>query len=72
MKEYVDRMKEVQNDICYITGENITVLPSSLFFEDLRKKCLEVLYMVYRVDEYAVLQLKKFDGKELNSTPKDV
>ena len=63
MKEYVDRMKELQNDICYITGENIVVFSSSLFFEDLRKMGLELLYMVYRVDECAVPQLKKFDTK---------
>ena len=46
LKEYVDRMKEGQNDICYITGENVAVVSSSSFSEDLRKKGYEVLYMV--------------------------
>ena len=51
-KEYVDRMKEGQNDIYYITGESIAQVSSSPFLETLRKKGLEVLYMVDPVDEY--------------------
>ena len=71
LKEYVDRMKEGQNDIFYITGESITAVSSSPFLENLRKKGLEVLYMVDPVDEYAVQQLKEFDGKKLKSTTKE-
>merc|ERR1719491_924235 len=64
-------MKEGQNDIYYITGESITSVSSSPFLESLRKKGLEVLYMVDPVDEYAVQQLKEFDGKKLKSTTKE-
>merc|ERR1712032_720369 len=71
MGEYVDRMKEGQNDIYYITGESITAVSSSPFLETLRKKGLEVMYMVDPVDEYAVQQLKEFDGKKLKSTTKE-
>merc|ERR1719427_179096 len=71
LKEYVDRMKEGQNDIFYITGESITAVSSSPFLENLRKKGLEVLYLVDPVDEYAVQQLKEFDGKKLKSTTKE-
>merc|ERR1712207_61723 len=71
LKEYVDRMKEGQNDIYYITGESITAVSSSPFLENLRKKGLEVMYMVDPVDEYAVQQLKEFDGKKLKSTTKE-
>eukprot|EP00434_Breviolum_minutum_P027507 symbB.v1.2.024324.t1/scaffold2287.1/size83372/2 len=71
LKEYVDRMKEGQNDIFYITGESIVAVSSSPFLETLRKKGIEVLYMVDPVDEYATQQLKEFDGKKLKSTTKD-
>merc|ERR1740117_872368 len=71
LKEYVDRMKEGQNDIYYITGESIAQVSSSPYLETLRKKGLEVLYMVDAVDEYAVQQLKEFDGKKLKSVTKE-
>merc|ERR1712154_152306 len=70
-KEYVDRMKEGQNDIYYITGESIAAVSSSPFLETLRKKGIEVLYMVDPIDEYSVQQLKEFDGKKLKSTTKE-
>ena len=62
-EEYVDRMKEGQNDIFYITGENIAVVSSSPFVENLRKKGLDAHYVVDPVDEHTVQQVKEFDGK---------
>merc|ERR1712151_850395 len=70
-KEYVDRMKEGQNDIYYIHGESIAAVSSSPFLETLRKKGLEVLYIVDPIDEYSVQQLKEFDGKKLKSVTKE-
>ena len=63
-------MKEGQNDIFYITGESIAAVSSSPFLETLRKKGIEVLYMIDPIDEYSVQQLKEFDGKKLKSTTK--
>merc|ERR1711904_699616 len=71
LKENCDRMKEGQNDIYYITGESIAAVSSSPFIETLRKKGLEVLYMVDPIDEYCVQQLKEYDGKKLKSVTKE-
>merc|ERR1712080_326490 len=71
LKEYVDRMKEGQQDIYYITGESIAAVSASPFLESLRKKGFEVLYMVDPIDEYCVQQLKEYDGKKLSSVTKE-
>eukprot|EP00971_Amphidinium_carterae_P211628 4199176-Amphidinium_carterae.2 len=70
LKEYVDRMKEGQYDIYCIAGESIAQVSSSPFLETLHKKGYEVLYVIDTLDEYAVQQLKEFDGKKLKSTTK--
>merc|ERR1712010_292526 len=71
LTEYCDRMKEGQADIYYITGESVAAVSSSPFLENLRKKGLEVLYMVDPIDEYCVQQLKEYDGKKLKSVTKE-
>merc|ERR1711998_100578 len=71
LKEYIDRMKEGQSDIYYITGDSIQGVSSSPFIEVLRKKGIEVLYMVDPIDEYCVQQLKEYDGKKLKSVTKE-
>lgn len=70
-KEYVQRMKEGQKDIYYITGESRQQVANSPFLEALKKRGLEVLYLVDPIDEYMVQQLKDYDGKKLKSCTKE-
>jgi molecular chaperone HtpG len=71
LKDYVGRLKEDQKHIYYITGESREVVAASAFVERLRKRGIEVIYMVDPIDEYAVQQLKEFDGKKLVSVTKE-
>ena len=70
-KEYIARMKEGQKDIFYITGESRAQVANSPFLEALKKRGLEVLYLVDPIDEYMVQQLKEYDGKKLKSCSKE-
>ncbi|KAL7061126.1 hypothetical protein AAHC03_09881 [Spirometra sp. Aus1] len=71
LKDYVSRMKENQTDIYYITGESKEAVANSAFTEVLKKRGLEVLYMLDPIDEYAVTQLREYDGKKLVCVTKE-
>merc|ERR1712168_199193 len=71
LKDYVGRMKENQKDIYYITGESKEIVEHSSFVESVKKRGMEVLYMCDPIDEYAVQQLKEYDGKNLVSVTKE-
>ena len=70
-KDYVSRMKENQKDMYYITGESKDIVANSAFVERVKKRGFEVLYMVDPIDEYAVQQLKEYDGKKLVCVTKE-
>merc|ERR1719456_1363683 len=71
LKDYITRMKDGQKDIFYITGESKKAVENSPFVEKLKKKGLEVVYMVDPIDEYCVGQLKEYDGHKLVCVTKE-
>ena len=70
-KEYVDHMKEEQNDISYIADENTDDVYSFLFEENLRTKGHEELHANEPMDECAVHQFKESEDMKLSPTLKE-
>ena len=64
---YTERMKKGQEDIFYISGENLDALKASPQLEGFRAKSVEVLLMTDPVDEFWLPMVGEFDGKKFTS-----
>ena len=63
LEEYVSKMKEDQDKIYFITGQNKQSLLNSPFIEKLKTEGYDVLLFTDPIDEYMVQSAKDFDGK---------
>ncbi|NQV99942.1 MAG: molecular chaperone HtpG [Rhodospirillales bacterium] len=67
LKDYVSRMKEGQNAIFYITGENVEQITQSPQLEGFRAKGVEVLLLSDPVDEFWVTSVGEYEEKLFKS-----
>jgi molecular chaperone HtpG len=70
LKGYVERMKEGQEEIYYLTGESRGVVENSPHLEAFKEKGYEVLYLTEPVDELLAQSLWDYEGKKLKSAGK--
>ncbi len=70
LAQYVERMKEGQEQIYYATGGTRQQILSSPHLEAFKAKGYEVLLFTDPVDEIWVQQVTEFDGKPLQSVAK--
>ncbi|MGV9674457.1 molecular chaperone HtpG [Nocardia sp. NPDC003482] len=70
LAEYVERMRDGQDKIYYMTGESRQQIENSPHLEAFRAKDLEVLILTDPVDEMWVGSVPEFDGKQFQSIAK--
>ncbi|MXR38159.1 molecular chaperone HtpG [Craterilacuibacter sinensis] len=70
LADYIGRMKEGQDKIYYITADSYAAAVGSPHLEVFRKKGVEVLLLIDRVDEWVTASLTEFEGKALVSVAK--
>ena len=65
LDDYIERMKDGQKEIWYVTGDSFAAAKGSPHLEIFRKHGIEVLLLSDRLDEWFMNQLGEFDGKPL-------
>jgi molecular chaperone HtpG len=63
LTDYVERMKEGQDRIYFVTGDSHSIIKNSPYLEVFDKHGIEVLLMSDRIDEWMMGYLTEFDGK---------
>ncbi|MGW4527587.1 molecular chaperone HtpG [Amycolatopsis sp. NPDC004378] len=70
LREYVERMKDGQEHIYFMTGESRPAIENSPHMEAFRAKGYEVLVLTDPIDEMWVDAVPGFDGKQFQSIAK--
>ena len=70
IKDYVDRMKDGQDTIYYISGEKLDTLVNSPQLEGFKSRGLEVLLMTDTIDEFWIGAVQDYEGKQFQSVTK--
>ena len=70
LNEYISRMKKDQDEIYYISGENIEQILTSPQIEGFKSRGLEVIYMTDPIDEFWLPSMNEYEGKPFKSITK--
>ncbi|TKF23927.1 molecular chaperone HtpG [Vibrio genomosp. F6] len=70
LQSYVERMKEGQDKIYFLTADSYAAAKNSPHLEQFKAKGIEVVLMFDRIDEWLMNYLTEFDGKQFQSITK--
>ncbi|EPB3091002.1 molecular chaperone HtpG [Vibrio vulnificus] len=70
LESYIERMKEGQDKIYYLTADSYAAAKNSPHLEQFKAKGIEVILMFDRIDEWLMNYLTEFDGKQFQSITK--
>ncbi|MGB1077230.1 MAG: molecular chaperone HtpG [Bdellovibrionales bacterium] len=70
LEDYTSRMKDGQEDIYYISGENVETLKNSPQLEGFKSRGIEVLLFKDTIDDFWLQSVPDFNGKKFVSVTK--
>jgi len=70
-EQYVERMKDWQDEIYYFAGPSAEEMEKSHFMDKFNEKDVEVLYFTDPIDEYMVQSIRDLDGNKLVAITKE-
>ncbi len=70
LKDYLGRLKDGQDKIYVVTADSLAAAKASPHLEVFKKKGIEVLLLVDRIDEWMLNFLTEFEGKQIQSVAK--
>merc|ERR1712216_1031271 len=70
LDKYLDRMRESQESIYYMSGDNMDVMKKSPALQVFQKKDIEVLMLSDHLDEPCIQKLADYEGKKFVSIQK--
>ncbi len=71
LKAYCERMKDGQKDIYYACGETVDKIDMLPQVASVKSKGFEVLYLTDDIDEFALMALMDYDGKQFKNVCND-
>lgn len=71
LKEYVNEMKDGQEEIYYASGESIHKIDKLPQVEQIKEKDYDILYLSEYVDEFAISALQEYDKKKFVNICRD-
>lgn len=70
LEDYIERMKNGQKEIYYITGESVDHLRNSPQIEGFKSRGIEVLFFTDTIDDFWLQQIQDYKGHKFKSVTK--
>lgn len=71
LEKYVERMKDWQKQIYYVSADSLEKAKESMFLEAFKRRDVEVIYFTEPIDEYVAQNLREYNGKSLQDITKE-
>ena len=71
LEKYVERMKDWQKQIYYVSADSVEKAKESMFLEAFKRRDVEVLFFTEPIDEYVAQNLREYSGKSLQDITKE-